>query len=119
MAKYRNKKVTYDGIKFDSMREASRYLELKMLEKSGHISNLELQKSFELIPTIKTDVETLRVTKYVCDFFYYDNHRQEFIVEDVKGCVTKEYQLKKKMFLTNYDFTLFENGSKKKYYKKK
>lgn len=118
MSKYRNKKVTYNGIKFDSIIEANRYLELKLLEKTGHIKDLEMQKPFKLISTIKTSAETLRLTKYLCDFYYFDIDRNEWIAEDVKGCITKEYQLKKKIFLTNYDITLFENGSKKKYYKK-
>ena len=34
---------TTDGITFDSMAEMRRYLELKMLEKSGVISGPELQ----------------------------------------------------------------------------
>ena len=48
--KYGNHKVTVDGITFDSKREATRYLELKTLEKAGKISLLERQKKFVLIP---------------------------------------------------------------------
>lgn len=36
--KYNNKKVTVDGIVFDSKREASRYSELIMLQRAGEIS---------------------------------------------------------------------------------
>ena len=50
MNKYRNRRVTVDGISFDSVREAQRYRELKLLERSGKISGLELQKKFVLIP---------------------------------------------------------------------
>ena len=51
--KYRNIKTEVDGIKFDSKREAQRYQELKLLEKGGVISNLELQPKFELLPANK------------------------------------------------------------------
>ena len=35
-------KRTYNGIVFDSQREAQRYCELKLLEKKGEISQLRL-----------------------------------------------------------------------------
>ena len=50
MHKYRNEKVIVDGISFDSKKEAARYRELKMLERSGAISGLKMQVPFELIP---------------------------------------------------------------------
>lgn len=40
--KYKNRKVTVDGIKFDSMKEARRYKELKLLERGGAITGLVL-----------------------------------------------------------------------------
>ena len=43
--KYSNQKVVIDNIKFDSKKEANRYLELKIIEKAGEISNLQLQKT--------------------------------------------------------------------------
>lgn len=49
-AKYGNRKVVVDGITFDSEREAHRYTELKILEKAGKITGLQLQREFELIP---------------------------------------------------------------------
>ena len=44
--KYRSKRTVVDGITFDSKKEANRYCELKLLEKSGEIKNLELQKKY-------------------------------------------------------------------------
>lgn len=41
--KYRNNKVTYDGIIFDSKKEAQRYAELKLLERTGRIKELRRQ----------------------------------------------------------------------------
>ena len=48
MNKYRNQKVTIDGITFDSLKEAGRYRVLKLLVKAKEIKDLELQKKFEL-----------------------------------------------------------------------
>lgn len=41
--KYRNNKVEYDGIIFDSKKEAKRYAELKLLERTGRIKELRRQ----------------------------------------------------------------------------
>ena len=48
-SKYGNKKVIYDGIKFDSIVEKDRYIYLIQQQKKGKIRDLELQKSFLLL----------------------------------------------------------------------
>jgi hypothetical protein len=48
--KYNAQKATVDGITFDSKHEKERYLQLKLLERGGVISDLRLQVEFELIP---------------------------------------------------------------------
>ena len=48
-SKYRAVKTTIDGVVFDSKKEAARYVELKLCEKYGYISNLELQPKYILI----------------------------------------------------------------------
>ena len=94
MSKYGNIKTrTSDGIVHDSMKEANRWCELKMLEKVGKIQDLQRQVKFELIP--KQEGE--RAVHYVADFVYVEDGKK--IVEDVKGMRTKEYKLKKKMML--------------------
>lgn len=50
MSKYHNRKVTADGITFDSVKEANRYKELKVLERAGLVHDLQLQVKFKLIP---------------------------------------------------------------------
>lgn len=93
--KYHNVKTYVGKIKFDSKKEANRYLELCMLEKSGIIKNLERQKRFEIVP--KTDGE--RVVHYVADFVYEENGK--LICEDVKSDATrrdKTYIIKRKLF---------------------
>lgn len=99
--KYKNKKTIVDGIKFDSKKEAERYQELKLLEKSGYIENLELQPKFELIDTIKYQGETLRKLSYIADFKYVDLTGTT-IIEDTKGFKTDVYQIKKRLFLQKY-----------------
>lgn len=82
--KYGNKKITIDGIEFDSKKEAQRYWELKLLQRAGVISGLELQKKYELIPTQRIDGKVVeRAIKYIADFAYIKDGRQ--VVEDVKG----------------------------------
>jgi hypothetical protein len=111
MAKYRNKKVRYNGIVFDSKKEALRYKELLLLERSKEIFDLELQVKFELLPSqkeqyivcingkerLKTRVIE-RPVYYVADFVYNDKNGVK-IVEDTKGLKTKDYILKRKMLL--------------------
>lgn len=46
MSKYRNKKIVVDNIKFDSNLEATRYRQLKLLQRAKQISNLRLQVPF-------------------------------------------------------------------------
>ncbi len=94
MSKYKNiKTVTSDGIKHDSIKEANRWCELKLLERAGMIQDLQRQVKFELLP--KQDGE--RAVSYIADFVYTENGKR--VVEDVKGVKTKEYRLKKKMML--------------------
>lgn len=100
--KYGNKKIVVDGHKFDSKKEARRYGELKLLARAGKIKDLELQPKFELIPTIRTETETLERVSYYADFRYYDMTKNCEVVEDVKGYKTSVYILKKKMLLHKY-----------------
>ena len=106
--KYRNKRVEYEGIVFDSLKEKRRYCQLQLLETQGIISDLRLQVSYELIPAIYEDVIVQlktktkakkklvqRATTYIADFVYV--REGQTIVEDTKGFRTKEYELKKKM----------------------
>jgi hypothetical protein len=106
MNKYFNKKVIIDGIKFDSRKEAKRYTELKLLKRSGHLKELELQKVFELQHKYTNNKgEHIRAITYKCDFFYYDNKKEQYIVEDVKGSkkiITEAFKIKKKLFEYKY-----------------
>lgn len=100
--KYYNKKTIIDGIVFASKLEAKRYTELKLLEKQGIIKDLELQPSYDLIPSFKKDNKTYRKGTYKADFSYFDIENNKTIVEDTKGFKTPVYMLKKKLFEYNY-----------------
>lgn len=115
--KYKAKKVYVDGIEFDSKKEAKRYSELKLMEKTGMIHDLRIQQVFELIPsqyeyistggyykkgknkgkpkTKKICVE--KVCAYKADFMY--ECKGETVVEDTKGFRTKDYIIKRKLML--------------------
>ena len=98
--KYHNKKVEYDGIKFDSQKEKNRYIGLKQLERLGVIQNLQRQVKYELQPSFKLNGKTIRSITYIADFVYIQDGVE--VIEDVKGMRTKEYLLKKKMFEYKY-----------------
>ena len=99
LRKYKNNPVEYDGISFDSKREAKRYAELKLLERAGKITDLRRQVKFELIPAQYEAVERWsdktgkrlkdgkrlleKECSYIADFAYYMDGKH--VVEDVKG----------------------------------
>ena len=98
MPKYGNCKVIRDGIEFDSIKECQRYCELKLMQRAGVISDLQLQVSFELIPTQRIDGKVVeRAVNYVADFVYKQDGQT--VVEDTKGYKTTEYIMKRKMML--------------------
>lgn len=94
--KYKNTKVALDGHKFDSKKEANRYLELKQLLKNSVISELKLQPVFRLVDAVKLEGKTKPAVKYIADFSYKLNGF--LVVEDVKSEYTRKlaiYRLKK------------------------
>lgn len=94
--KYNNSKSVFDGRTFDSEHERDRYAELKLLEKTGKITDLKLQPRFELVPAVKENGKTTqRAVTYKADFSYIENG--ELVVEDAKGVKTEVYKLKKKL----------------------
>ena len=76
-AKYHNKKTEYDGIKFASKKEATRYCELKQLERAGIIKDLRLQPRYTLQEKYEINGRKERAITYIADFEYYDNEKQK------------------------------------------
>lgn len=97
-SKYGAKKVTVNGITFDSRKEANRYIELSSLEKVGKVSDLQCQVKFELIPSQRLHGKVVeRAVNYIADFVYIENGQK--VVEDTKGFKTPEYIIKRKLML--------------------
>ena len=100
--KYHNSKTSVDGIRFDSKREANRYMELKLLEKAGVIKDLRRQVPYVIINKSRYG----RAIKYVADFVYLENG--QLVVEDVKGVRTPVYRLKKRLMAEVYGIEVKE-----------
>ena len=122
--KYGNRKVQFNGIVFDSLKERDRYIDLTILEKAGKIKHLETQVPFELIPTQyepSTEVYKSgpnkglpkpgkvieRACTYFADFAYFTADG-DYVVEDTKGLKTKEYRIKKKLMLYVHGIKIVE-----------
>lgn len=104
--------------KYDSEKELKRWQQLKLLEKSGAITELGRQVNFVLQVGFEYQGEKIRPITYTADFVYKNVMTGKFIVEDVKGysvqngkhIKTKEFDIKWKMmkFLhPDYDFKLY------------
>ena len=110
MNKYGNRKTVIDGQVFDSRKEASRWIELKYMERAGLIKDLQRQYPITLIPSQKDGNGKVieRPSKYVAVFAYTENGKK--VIEDVKSSATKtkEYILKRKMLLYYYGIRIKE-----------
>ena len=100
--KYRNQKVTIDGITFDSKREAGRYQELKALASKNLIEDFRHQVPFELAPGVRFSNEKRAkpALRYVADFAYRLDGR--LVVEDVKSAITAKaaaYRIKRHLMM--------------------
>lgn len=89
--KFNAQRTTVDGITFASKREATRYGELRLLERAREIRGLRLQ------PKLSLDVNGEHVCTYVADFAYVKRGDSRETFEDVKGARTALFILKKKL----------------------
>ena len=116
--KYHNRKIEINGIRFDSRKEAKRYVQLMHAMRLGAIRDLRLQVDFT-IQEAYTDCQgkRIRAIRYRADFTYqltgnfpagisaedrdlwhrYFTIGTETVVEDVKGVKTQAYKLKEKL----------------------
>lgn len=115
MNKYHSKKITRNGITYDSKKEARRHAELLLLQRAGKISDLQTQVKFELIPAqyesfprysdktgkrLKDGKRCIEQSvNYFADFVYLDKATGKKIVEDTKGMRTEKYIIKRKLML--------------------
>lgn len=94
---YKDKKVTVDGIKFDSGEEALFYEELKQRKAKGLIKDFTCQPKFILQPAFKKNGVSHRAITYSADFeIEHLSGKLETI--DIKGFETAMFKLKMKLF---------------------
>lgn len=109
MNKYHNKKVSYNGMVFDSKKEYNRYRYLEVMVQQGKICNLTCQKRFLLQEGyFNANGKKIRPIYYIADFVYFDLINGTTVVEDVKGVKTDVYKLKKKIFEYKYKLCIKE-----------
>ena len=108
--KYGNRKVTNEDGTFDSVKEFSRWQELKLMERAGEIYELRRQVPYVLIPAQRDENGKLieREVKYIADFTYRERCGNRLVVEDTKGLKTREYILKRKMMLYRHGIRIQE-----------
>jgi hypothetical protein len=114
--KYGAVPTVVDGIRFASKAEARRFGELKLLEKAGEVSDIEVQPVFPIEVICPWNGEVIQVGVYRADFRYWSlpaNGRAMYptarqIVEDVKGMKTPVYRLKKKLVEALYGISIRE-----------
>lgn len=96
-SKYNARKVSVDGITFDSKAEADYYCRLKLLLRAGQIDGFCRQARF--VVTEGRNGE--KGTEYVTDFvvFYPDG---SYRIVDVKGVKTDVFRLKVKCMRDKY-----------------
>lgn len=103
--KYNNLPTIVDDIKFHSKKESIRYVQLKLDETAGLISDLKLQVPFQLIEPLVINGKRHRAIIYYADFTYYDSDKN-FIVEDVKGMITDIFKIKYRLMKWQYDIDI-------------
>lgn len=99
--KYRNKKTVVDNVTFDSKAESLYYQQLKWLKQAKQIKDFKLQPRYLLQEGFKKNGKTFRKIEYVADFEVYKLDGTTEIV-DIKGKITKEFALKRKLFERKY-----------------
>ena len=90
-SKFGNKRTLYQGVVYDSQKEASRAVELDLLKRTGEVLCWMPHVVFPLSKGVSYEADFVVV--------YADWHVE---VEDVKGVKTQAYRIKKKLFLEKY-----------------
>lgn len=104
LMKYKNIKVTVNGITFDSKKEAGYYNVLKLKQLAKIIDSFEMQVRYDII------VNRHKIGFYKADFVTYKDGKVIDVI-DVKSEMTKKlpvYRLKKKLIKALYGFDIVE-----------
>jgi hypothetical protein len=102
-SKYGSRKVDLAGQKFDSQKEAHRWIDLEYLAAAGKITDLCRQVAFVLAPAVRFPGEKRMkpALRYVADAVYQQDGQR--VVEDVKSDPTRKtaiYRAKKHLMAT-------------------
>ncbi len=93
------------GIRFDSKREADRFVALMQEQEQGVIRDLTLQPALTLHTTSPAGVKVV-VGRYIADFSYLRDNGT--VYEDAKGLKTAIYQRSKKHAEAEYGIRILE-----------
>lgn len=104
-SKYNNVKTIYKGREYHSKKEADYAMQLDQLmnakNKADRVKSWTPQVSYHLV------VNKKKICTYILDFLVvYADGRTEHI--DVKGVITKEYSIKKKLMLAVHNIAIKE-----------
>lgn len=92
--KYRAKRTKLDDKAFASKHESRVYARLKQMERAGFIKELRLQPKYPMT------VNGHLICTYISDFEFKD--RGKTVTVDAKGARTRDYIIKRKLFLALY-----------------
>jgi hypothetical protein len=106
--KYRNVKVTQDGVTYDSTGEYRRWCALQQLARAGVIRDLARHPTFVLAPKVVIQGKTKRALTYRADFGYTVVATGEKVVEDFKGVLTAVYKIKRHLMMHLYGIAILE-----------
>lgn len=100
-SKYNNIKTIYNGIKYDSKKEAEYAKILDLRIKANDIISYQRQVKLSIV------VNGVKICNYIADFVVQNNDNLETVI-DVKGYKTSIYKLKKKLVEAIYDLKITE-----------
>ena len=103
--KFFAKKITVDGIHFDSIAESDRYFTLANMQRAGEITGLSPHPEFSMVVMGKL------IGHYTADASYFRKSDRKLIVEDTKSSATRrsaDYRLRVKLCTALYPNILFE-----------
>ena len=110
-AKHRNRKVTVDGVTWDSKGEHARYVALCQMQAAGQIADLKHGVYFELAPAADLGEGRRKpALRYKADFTYTEGGA--LVVEDFKSEHTRTlapYRMKKHLMMTVHGILIRES----------
>jgi len=96
-SKYRNHRVKYNGITFDSKAELNYYQGVLIPRlKAGEITDIKVHPRYDL------HVDNIKICAVVFDFEYFDTKQGCFVIDDVKGFDNEKSRRKRKHFEVQY-----------------